>query len=164
MMEYQYLKARLLYAPKRGVFHWVSPPKEHSQLLGEEAGCVAGSGNGKFYHVIKIDGTKFKRSRLAFLFMTGEFPEDLVDHINGDSLDDRWVNLRPASVLQNAWNHKARRKKSNTSMGVRLLPSGKYCARIGCNGVQHSLGSFETEVDAVAAYQAARRRFFGEFA
>lgn len=162
-MEQGYLKTRLLYSPRTGVFFWVTPPLGKGHLLGEAAGCVQ-INNGKPYHVIQIDGVKHRRSRLAFLFMTGRFPKDMIDHINGNSLDDRWVNLRAASAMQNAWNHKGRTKKSGTPMGVRKVPSGRYMARIGCKGVQHSLGTFDTIEEASAAYRAARRRFFREFA
>lgn len=162
-MEQAYLKSRLLYAPRRGVFYWISPPGAHSELLGEEAGTFPKSGN-KIYCYITIDGVKYKRGRLAFLYMTGTMPPSCIDHINGISTDDRWCNLRAASVLQNNWNHKRRSKASDLPMGVRSTKSGRFAARIGVHGKQISLGSFDTIEAASAAYQQARSKYFGQFA
>ena len=161
-MEQQYLKSRLLYAPKSGLFYWIKPPANHSELFGEQAGTAQDA--EKPYHVIQVDGVKYKRSRLAFLYVTGSFPLHCIDHINGNSLDDRWENLREATVMQNAWNHKGRSKKSDLPMGVRTNASGRYAARIGVNGKQIQIGTFETVAQASEAYLAARRKYFGQFA
>jgi len=156
------LKEILVYSPKRGVFTWVNPPPQHAGLIGDEAGSAAPG--DKPYWNIQIGGRKYKRSRLAFLFMTGLYPKDCIDHINGDSLDDRWVNLREATITQNAWNHKGRKKQSDTPMGVRRLPNGKYVSRIGVNKALITLGTFSELSDAVNAYQEARSIYYGEFA
>ena len=161
-MEQQYLKSKLLYAPNKGVFYWIDPPMNHSNLLGEEAGAIR---NGvKKYYVIQIDGSKYSRGRLAFLYMTGRWPQDCIDHINGNSLDDRWLNLREATITQNAWNHKGRTKKSDLPMGVRVNSSGTYSARIGFNKKQIQIGTFETLEKAHHAYLKAREKYFGTFA
>lgn len=163
-MEQRYLKERLLYAPKKGVFYWISPPRGHAELLGEEAGSVAWNASDKPYFQIQIDGVKYKRSRLAFLYMEGRWPAEMMDHINGDSADDRWLNLREASGTQNAWNHKKRAKASDLPMGVRINSSGRFAARIGFKGRQIQLGTFDTVEKARSAYAAARMKYFGEFA
>lgn len=161
-MEQRHLKSKLLYAPNKGVFYWIDPPMGHSNLLGEEAGSIQ---NGlKKYHAIQIDGVKYKRSRLAFLYMMGRWPSDCIDHINGNSLDDRWDNLREATITQNAWNHKSRKKQSELPMGVRINANGKYSARIGVNKKQIQLGTFDTLTKAHQAYLAAREKYFGQFA
>lgn len=163
-MDQAYLKQRLLYSPKSGVFYWISPPPAHSDLLGELAGSPTLC-NGKAYWTITIDRVKYKRSRLAFLYITGAMPPDQIDHINGNSLDDRWQNLRPATATENAWNHKGRARKVNLPMGVRKnASSGRFSARIGVRGKQISLGSFDTPEEAHAVYLNARKQYFGEFA
>jgi len=162
VMDQRYLKSRLLYAPRTGVFYWVAPPPEHSELLGEEAGTV--QDGAKPYHVIQVDGIKYNRARLAYLFMTGDLPDALVDHINGNSLDDRWLNLRAATVMQNAWNHKGRKKRSPLPMGVRMAASGRFCARIGVSNSQIQIGTFDTAEEAAEAYRQARGKYFGHFA
>lgn len=162
-MDQRYLKSRLLYSPIAGVFYWIIPPWNHPELLGEKAGTEQESGS-KFYHTIQIDSVKYRRGRLAFLYMEGRMPRETIDHINGNSLDDRWANLREATVTENAWNHKTRAKIASTAMGVRIAKSGMFVARIGVNGRQISLGSFATEIEASAAYQQARGKYFGQFA
>jgi len=161
-MEQRELKSRLLYAPRKGVFYWIKPPKAHAELLGEKAGTIQ---NGdKPYNVIQIDGKKYRQGRLAFLYMEGRWPAECIDHINGNSLDDRWMNLREATVTQNAWNHKGRKKKSDLPMGVRLNSSGRFAARIGLNGKQIQIGTFDTKQQAVQAYSNARRKYYGQYA
>ena len=164
LMEHAALKLKLLYSPREGVFRWIEPPKFHSELLGEAAGCEAMM-NGKPYHVIQIDDKKWKRSHLAFLYMTGSLPDsDVVDHINGISTDDRWSNLRTASFTQNAQNRKIGRPGRELPIGVRMVRSGKYCARITVLGKQISLGSFETVEMAKQSYEDARVKYYGEYA
>lgn len=162
-MNQRELRERLLYAPRKGVFYWIRPSSGHAELLGEEAGSIKYGRGGLAYHVIQIDGRAFKRSRLAFLFMEGRWPSEYIDHINGDSLDDRWMNLREATHMQNTWNRR-KRKETGLPMGVRLSSRGKFVARIGYRKKQYSLGTFKTKAEAEDAYQQARRKFYGEYA
>lgn len=163
-MDQADLKAALLYAPRKGVFYWINPPRSHAELLGEEAGGPVPAKEGKFYHVIQIGRVKYRRSRLAFLYMEGRWPAEMIDHINSNSLDDRWLNLREATGTQNAWNHKSRARRINLPMGVRTNASGRFAARISVNRKQIQLGSFDTAEAASAAYASARLKYFGEFA
>lgn len=159
----QRLRSIFLYAPRKGVFYWIDPPSTHGDLVGEEAGSLAYA-NGKPYHSIQIGGRKIKRSRLAFLWMEGRCPSDQIDHINGDSTDDRWLNLREATATENAWNHKTRSKRSSLPMGVRTTSAGRFTARIGYCGKQIALGTFDTAEEAAHAYQNARVKFYGTYA
>lgn len=164
MIEQGSLRSLLHYNEETGIFIWLKPPKRHPRLLGKEAGTPIPNQNGKQYCHIKINGKKYKRSRLAYLYMTGALPPDCIDHINGNSLDDRWANLRPATITENAWNHHHRAKKSGLPMGVKLLASGTYLARISVNNRQLALGVFKTPQAAHAAYLEAREAHFGQFA
>lgn len=148
-----------------GKFFWKNPPHTHPRLLGLEAGGPRRSHNGKEYWVIRIGGIGHKRGRLMHLAIHGELPIPCVDHINGDSLDDRPPNLRQATVTENAWNHKKRARKQALPMGVRLIPaSGRFQARIGVNKKQIHLGSYDTPEEAAAVYAAKRKEYFHEFA
>lgn len=99
------------------------------------------------------------------MYMTGFLPDnDVVDHINGISTDDRWSNLRAASFTQNAQNRKVGRPGRELPMGVRQARSGRYCARITVSGKQISLGSFETAEEAEKSYINAREKYYGEYA
>jgi hypothetical protein len=163
-MEHAYFKTRLLYSPKRGVFYWILPPPAHSDLMGEEAGTVCSDRFGKCYHVMQIDGVKYKRSRLAFFYITGRMPSNQIDHINGNSLDDRWQNLREATATQNMQNQRKRKRRVSLPTGVRVNKSGTFAARITVDKAQVQIGTFKTVDEASAAYQMAREKYFGQFA
>lgn len=165
MLDASRLRSILHYNPETGVMVWLKPSPYHAEKAGQLAGSPTPSGCGKAYVNISIDGKKHKRSRLAWLYMTGEQPSLQIDHINGDSLDDRWSNLRQATATQNAWNHHKRAKRSDLPMGVRVnASSGRFAARIAVNKAMMSLGTFDTPQEAAAAYQEARERFYGDFA
>ncbi len=65
----------------------------------------------KYRYGFEIDGQKYVSSRLAWLYMLGEWPKFYMDHINGDETDDRWENLREATQRLN--NANARKRKGN---------------------------------------------------
>ena len=87
----------------------------------------------------------------------------VVDHINGDRLDNRRCNLRFATRQQNAWNARKYRHSTSSFKGVR--PSGKrWRAVIYEDNRQINLGHYETEIEAALAYDCAARERRGEFA
>ncbi len=158
------ITARLMVDVDTGVAYWVDATKHHRSLIGQAAGYARKGRNDKFYWVIKINGIAYLRSQIVFTIKTGAWPVQLIDHENGNSLDDRGINLRPATVAQNAWNHKGRAKKSPLPMGVRRTKAGKYEARLQCNKVMKTVGLFDCPVAASAAYQGARKEAFGDYA
>lgn len=159
-----YLKTRISVDVKAGKVFWIDATKHHRNLIGMEAGCSRKSHHGKSYWHIKIDGVAYKRAHIVFYFSNGAPCQEMVDHINGDSLDDRAANLREATATQNAWNHKKRARKTHLPMGVRSMASGKYQARIACNKKMLHLGTFDTPEQASAVYQQKRKELFNEFA
>ncbi len=92
------LRERLQYDPNTGRWIWL-----RSSRAGWE-GRPAGSLDAKGYWCIKIDGKTYKSSRLAYLYMTGEWPEDEMDHIDRKTWNDCWSNLRPATRTENNLN------------------------------------------------------------
>ena len=86
------------------------------------------------------------------------------DHINGDRLDDRIENLRPATHSQNQHNCKPRGGTSRYKGVSWHKKAGKWRACIKRNSKTIHLGLFTDEIDAVKAYDTAARRLHGEFA
>lgn len=88
-----------------------------------------------------------------------------VDHINGDGLDNRRSNLRPATRSQNMAN---RRMNENNKSGFKGVywnkASGKWHTQIGFEGRKLHLGFHVSVVDAARAYDDAAVRLFGEYA
>jgi hypothetical protein len=93
-------------------------------------------------------------------FLTGL---ELVDHANGDGLDNRRCNLRLATFSQNCANRRPRTDTATGFKGVSRL-GNKWRARIQIDGRRTVLGSFATPEQAAAAYDAAALETFGVFA
>lgn len=113
---------------------------------------------------IDILGRRYLSHRLAWFYMTGEWPKKGLDHENTDPSGNRWPNLREATQRQN--NGNARRAKHNKSgfKGV-YWNKEKSCwtAQIKKEKSTH-LGYFKTPEAAHAAYVKAAQAWFGEFA
>jgi len=148
------LKELLRYDPLTGVFIWIKPSKYHSEKLLTEAGTIIKS-RGKSYRTIGVLGKYYKAHRLAWLYEYGVWPK-IIDHLNGNSTDNRIANLRSCSQFENCQNHKRVKNSSNLPVGVRISTSGRYQARITANGTLHHIGTFVTVQDAAIAYRKAR--------
>jgi hypothetical protein len=152
------LREVLHYNPETGVFTWLVSAGR------VRAGDVAGSiSNPRRYRNISIDGRKYLAHRLAWLHTTGEWPPVFMDHINGDTSDNRIANLRPATQTQNRANT---RRASNNASGFKGVcwHRRKWRAQLIVNGVLYHLGLFDTPEKAHAAYVTAAEKHFGKFA
>ena len=149
------LKDKLHYDPNTGVFTWVNCNKHHSEKTGRLAGTV-GTSKGKAYASIGYNGNVYRSHRLAWFLTHGYFPE-MIDHINGNSLDNRLCNLRECTSSQNNQNHQGHKKTTSFPPGVRRTVSNKFEARIRVNNKAIQLGTFVTEKEAAEAYLTARR-------
>lgn len=88
-----------------------------------------------------------------------------VDHINGDRLDNRLLNLRLCSRSQNNFNRRASSANKTGFKGVCFVKrDGKYNARITTkDGKYKSLGNFDTAIEAHKAYVEASKIHHGEY-
>ena len=102
------LKEVLNYDPETGVFVWVVKPSKSIKI-----GNVAGSDHTTGYRHIAINRKIIKSHRLAWLYMTGAFPPDQIDHINRIRNDNRFVNLRAVTRSEN--QHNSGKRKNNTA-------------------------------------------------
>lgn len=89
----------------------------------------------------------------------------VVDHKNGNPLDNRRENLRVATFQQNLWNRRTGKTFRRAAKYKGVYPDhGRWRARITCNGKHYGLGQYGTQLEAAFAYDAAAVRLFGEFA
>lgn len=112
------------------------------------------------YAVGNVDG---KRTSLHRYVMRAEKGE-IVDHVNGDKLDNRRCNLRIVTARQNRWNSPGRKGSSRFTGVCWDTGKGIWKAQINANGRFQHLGYFEDEKDAARAYNTAARQAYGEFA
>lgn len=128
-------------------------------------GTKSGSMTSKGYRTIMIDGRQYRAHRLVWLWHTGEWPDQEIDHINGQKDDNRFINLRLATSQQNNANRAPTRQNTSGLKGVSLNQRrGKWYAMIRMNGKNRHLGSFSTKEEAHKAYQTAALAEFGPFA
>lgn len=92
-------------------------------------------------------------------------PKLIVDHIDGDGLNNRRSNLRIATKAQNAFNSKRHKDNASGFKGVSFHRArGRWTAWIRAGGESKYLGLFDTPEEAHAAYCFAARKIHGQFA
>jgi hypothetical protein len=147
-MNSTYLRELLSYCQDTGNFYWrVSRGQA-------KIGGIAGSENEKGYLRITINCKRYLAHRLAFLYMTGSWPEFEVDHINGVRSDNRWHNIRPCNRGENNQNMVSRTKSK--LLGV-SKNRDKWISRITIGNVNTYLGTFDTQEQAHIAYREAKK-------
>ena len=155
------LKEMIHYDPDTGIFTWVKPLPSCNIRPGTVAGSLRHTG----YVRLEINGRTYTAHRLAWLYVTGEWPSNIIDHIDNCRNNNRFANLRLADPHKNSCN---RRTNSNNTSGYKGVSWSAKCqkwqAGIKVNGKKQHLGMFDTKQDAHAALVAVRVRLHGEFA
>ena len=160
MLTQARLRELLTYEPDTGLF-WRNVTRASNARRGSIAGYA-----GDPYARIRIDGELYLAHRLAYLYMTGQWPPDDIDHRNGRTKDNRWENLRPATRQQNMHN---KRRPMNNSSGIKGVARVKYAhefwrAEICLNHRTIFLGHYVTREEAALARHIVEQALFGEFA
>jgi hypothetical protein len=153
VITYFELKDMLEYDPFTGVFRW-------RKQVGQRGkpGNPAGSVNGEGYIKLQVKGKPYQAHRLAWFFMTGQWPRNQIDHINGARADNRFKNLRDVTRTVNLQNLQGPRSDNTVGfMGVTRNGRG-FSARIKANGAYVRLGTHPTPEQAHAAYIEAKRK------
>ena len=158
MLTQQRLKSLLKYDPETGEFRWIK--NYHRRKRGDVAGTEMDHG----YIRIKIDQKPYRAHRLAWFYMTGEWPKDQIDHKNNIRSDNRWSNLREAANSQNVSNRKTGGNSDTGYRGVVPRASSKYKAQIRHKGRLIDLGIYDCPKEAHEAYCKAAKELYGEFA
>lgn len=151
----QELRRLFHYDPETGVI--LNRVTRKRSLAGDVAGHAHTTNSGNTYRVISIEGYGYTAHRLVWMYMTGEWPR-VIDHIDGNGLNNQWVNLRSVEQKENARN--SRRSSSNKSgyTGVDWdKRKSRWRAQICFNGKVFFLGYFLKIEDAVAVRKAKER-------
>lgn len=145
------LKDVLDYNPDTGVFTW-RVYRGRKAMIGSTSGTITKAGRLR----IQIDGYCFLAHRLAWLYVYGYIPENEIDHIDRDPMNNRIKNLREASRLCNARNVGTRKDNTSGIIGVCWYPSTKkWTAQISHKGKRLRLGYFKSKLDAAKSrYEA----------
>jgi hypothetical protein len=145
------------YDPLTGIFTWlVHRGRGHP---GQPAGTPF-----KGYIRINTHGHKYFAHRLAWLYVHGVWPSDLIDHKNTVKTDNRIDNLRDTDNSTNILNMR-RAVAGNKSgfLGVTTTTRGKFAATLELNGERHYFGVHDTPEAAHEAYLEGKRRLHRGF-
>ena len=149
------LRTMLHYDASTGSFVWKIQPSR-SVKSGDIAGCTE---KRIGYITIGIAKRVYKAHRLAWLHVHGEWPQGLIDHINGDKADNRIANLRDVFADGNSQNvRKPNRRNKSGFMGV-IWFQNKWRASMSVNGKSKWLGDYSTPEEAHQVYLAAKRKY-----
>lgn len=150
-LEEERLQDLLHYDPESGFFFW----KESRGRVrkGELAGCVSERKSDGYKRIaIGVDGVTYYAHQLSWLYMTGVFPDFEIDHENGNSLDNRWSNLRRGDSGVNGKNRKKYSVNTSGHNGVSWCKRDrKWRAYCTIGGKMKSLGYYNDYDEACNA-------------
>lgn len=131
----------------------------NSLYAGKETFCLV---NPRGYYWGKFLGTQYLAHRIIWKMVTGTDP-DVIDHINGDRIDNRFINLRNVDGFINQRNRRAPKHNESGVFGVTLCrATGKWAARIHKNRERFNLGRFDSLGEAIAARRNAEIEYWGD--
>lgn len=154
------IKNKLNYNIETGQFTWRLNVGSHGRI---KSGTIAGNPFDNGYWQIKLNGKHYQAHRLAWAYVTGEWPKNHIDHINGIKNDNRFCNLRDVSISINAQNQRKPRTDNKCGfLGVfchQTKTKTSWRARIKINGKAVHIGLFKTPELAHEAYLSAKRKY-----
>jgi hypothetical protein len=159
------------YDPETGNFTWKQRPRNlfksaqaHSSWNTRYAGKNAGNVRTDGYVSIRIFTQSYLAHRLAWLYMTGNWPAEMIDHEDGVRNNNKWGNLRTATPSQNGYNTGPHINNKSGFKGVyRYRDSVRWQASIRTDKGRKWLGIYDTPEEAHAAYAKATKLHHGEF-
>ena len=163
MITREKLKELMHYNPETGQFIWLVNRNSYGGKV--IIGAVAGDRDHHGYYRIGVDGGRYRLHRLAWLYQTGCWPAEHIDHINGIKDDNRFCNLREANRCENLSNRGKNKNNTSGYKGVwfnRKLQ--KWIAGITVNNKVIHIGVFMAPELAYQAYCQKTIELNGEFA
>jgi hypothetical protein len=159
------LRAVLDYDPATGVFTWRWRADVPLHVNKRLSATPAGHKMPRGHIQLKINWRSYRAHRLAWLWITGEWPAAEIDHIDGNPSNNAWINLRVVSRSQNMMNSGTRRTNTSGAKGVWFdKQRGLWRATITIDYVRHNLGWFPSVENAKVARDDAAQRLHGKFA
>lgn len=156
MLNITKLRNQLSYDPETGVFKWLVSGS--GRKMNVAAGCIRKQKHNNIWRKITFDQQDYTSAQLAWVLMKSEFPTFIIDHIDQDSLNDKWVNLRRGDSCIVQRNQKKSTRNTTGIVGVKWhKTSSKYHAFIGAGGTgkQKYLGSSSDFFEAVCIRKKA---------
>jgi len=148
------LKAILDYDPHTGVFTWCS-----DNVMGVKRGSVAGSFDSEGYARIKIKRLIYASHRLACLYMTGNWPDGPMDHIDHVRSNNKWNNLRSVKNIDNYKNISLLDRNTSGFTGVSWdKANNKWIVIIKINSKSTTLGRFTDKFEAICCRASANNK------
>jgi hypothetical protein len=151
-IAYEDMIAALTYNKETGQFAWRDGVRQKNSRSFE-----VGSIDRRGRRYISVKKKNYPAHRLAWFYVTKEWPAETIAPLNGDYLDLRFENLRKESQQDIAQRWVMRSDNKSGHRGVTWDKSrGRWLAGIGINGQRKSLGQYSTKEEAAAAVEAAR--------
>lgn len=149
------LRELLHYDPATGVFTWITKSSVKSRItVGSQAGSLK---SDTHYFKICIEKSGYYSHRLAWLYMTGNWPEGEIDHIDGMRTNNIYTNLRDVNSSINRQNQRNRNNTKTGLLGARPNGKNRWAATIEVEGKARHLGQFSSPELAHHAYLKAKR-------
>lgn len=156
ILTQQRLKEVVVYDPQTGIFVWLARPLSP---MFRHTGKIAGCEDKNNYVSLKIDGIMYLAHRLAWLYQTGCWPEDEIDHKNTIYNDNCWNNLRPATRGFNMQNRQGASKNKASGLPLGVYKNGNgFDAKIVVNSKLQYIGRRSTPEAAEQLYIDAKRK------
>ena len=160
----EFVRSRLGYDPDTGVLSWKLLPPGVIYQNNTRAGKPVNTVNRYGYITVRICGHVYSAHRIIWVIMTGVWPSAEIDHISGKRSDNRWLNLREATRIENCRNAGIGINNTSGHKGVCWqVRHKKWRAVIMVNRRSKFLGYFNDVEAASRAYQEAAAELFGEF-
>lgn len=154
------LKSLVHYCKDTGNFTW--KVQRGRQKAGDPAGARS---EALGYILIGVNGVRHYAHRLAWLYIYGYWPDNIVDHKDNNGFNNRIDNLQVISQGKNILKsvNYARNKRSNLPPGVYISKAcpGKFLAKININSKSKHLGVHSTPAEAYEAFRKAKLEFHG---
>ena len=148
------LRFLLDYNPSTGIFIRLTTATAW-RPAGITSGCTRKDGNV----ILSVDNKKYSAHRLAWLYVYGHWPHEVIDHIDGNRQNNAIFNLRDVSQRTNTENvRKPRPNNKSGFLGVSVTPEGRFLSVITVLRKGVRLGVYDTPEKAHRVYLDAKRQ------